>query len=468
MACLFILHYHYRPGGVRSVVERFLHAWARIGRWQRVVLAGGEAPDPSWLEQLRRTCGRVEIRVDAALGYNSEFPKGNVSEMRKTLQGWIAETRPDLLWVHNLSVGRNIKLGEAVGQLELDVPMLCHHHDWWVQNRWERWREFSMDSWERAATAIIPDGPHIRHACAHPADAALLGGHFPKRTAWIVPPMPPSLAEISPPPGHGSYWLAPCRILRRKNLLETLLLTKWHRPKGRLLISGSVSSAAEAAIGHAVQQAADVLGLTLEIGAANHSSMENLYRHAEMILQTSVQEGFGLTSWEAGVHHRPLLLRRLPGLTEAFEHSGASFAGAYQEMLLPVELLTPLEHQLQVRGWLRQCSLLPEPWRSHAAQLANPTRRSTVAFSSLTVTGQLELLSNWARLEPALRQHNPWLQNSEIFQPTIPGIFLESGISSLERLLARPATVPSTTSEAVVSALLNASIPNARQHPLLW
>ena len=30
------------------------------------------------------------------------------------------------------------------------------------------------------------------------------------------------------------------------------------------------------------------------------------------------------------------------------------------------------------------------------------------------------------------------------------------------------ATAMVATSEAVVSALLNASIPNARQHPLLW
>ena len=242
MACLFILHYHYRPGGVRSVVERFLQAWARVGRWQRVILAGGENPDSAWLEHLRKTCGRVEVRVDAALGYTAEFPKGNVSEMRKTLQGWISETRPDLLWVHNLSVGRNIKLGEAVGQL--DVPLLCHHHDWWVQNRWERWQEFSTDSWQPAASAILPDGPQVRHACAHPADAALLGRHFPDRVAWIVPPMPKAPVEISPIPQRDPYWLAPCRILRRKNLLETLLLTKWHRPQGRLLISGSVSSAA--------------------------------------------------------------------------------------------------------------------------------------------------------------------------------------------------------------------------------
>ena len=466
MACLFILHYHYRPGGVRSVVERFLLAWERVGRWQRVILAGGEAPDPAWLEHLRRTCGRVEVRVDAALGYTSEFPGGGVSEMRKSLQNWISETRPDLCWVHNLSVGRNIKLGEAVGQLR--VPMLCHHHDWWVQNRWERWQDFSIDSWQQAASAILPDGPHVRHACAHPADAALLGRYFPTRTAWIVPPMPTAPAEISPTPHPDSYWLAPCRILRRKNLLETLLLTKYHRPKGRLLISGSVSSAAEAANGRAVQQAAEALGLSLEIGAATHSSMEHLYRHAEMVLQSSVQEGFGLTSWEAGVHHRPLLLRRLPGLTEAFEHSGASFPGAYHEVLLPAEFLTPQEHLRQAKGWLRQCSLLPEPWRAQATQLGEPTRGSTVAFSSLTVAGQLELLRSWTRLEPALRQHTPWLQNPEIFQPTVPAIFLENGLASLERLLARPPATPTSTPDAVVSALLDSAIPSARPHPLLW
>ena len=466
MACLFILHYHYRPGGVRSVVERFLFAWARAGRWQRVILAGGEAPDPAWLESLRKACGRVEVRVDAALGYHSESPIVNVSEMRKTLNGWISETRPDLLWVHNLSVGRNLRLGEAVRQL--GVPMLCHHHDWWVQHRWERWQEFSLDSWEQAAAAILPDGPEVRHACAHPADAALLGNYFGERVAWIVPPMPPAPAEISPCHHREPYWLAPCRILRRKNLLEALLLTRWHRPHGRLLISGSVSSAAEAANGRAVQQAADMLGLSLEIGAATHSSMDDLYRHAEMVLQTSVQEGFGLTSWEAGVHHRPLLLRCLSGLTEAFEHSGAAFPGAYHEVLLPATFLTPHERQLQAKGWVRQCAYLPEPWRSQAALLAEPAREGLIAFSSLTVTGQLEILRDWDRLESALREHNPWLDHPEIFQPATPALFLESGLSSLERLLTHAAPARTTSAAEVVSALLDAAIPNARHHPLLW
>lgn len=54
------------------------------------------------------------------------------------------------------------------------MRLVCHHHDWWVESRWERWCEVKIQggSFEFACRSTLPDGPHVRHLCVHPDDAA--------------------------------------------------------------------------------------------------------------------------------------------------------------------------------------------------------------------------------------------------------------------------------------------------------
>ena len=68
---LCVLHYHFRPGGVRRVIEMGLPALARAAGIARVVLAAGEAPPADWRELMERAlhpCA-VEWCVEPAFGY---------------------------------------------------------------------------------------------------------------------------------------------------------------------------------------------------------------------------------------------------------------------------------------------------------------------------------------------------------------------------------------------------------------
>jgi hypothetical protein len=40
-------------------------------------------------------------------------------------------------------------------------------------------------------------------------------------------------------------WVVPCRVLRRKNIGEALLITRWLRPEAHLVVTGSASSSDE-------------------------------------------------------------------------------------------------------------------------------------------------------------------------------------------------------------------------------
>jgi hypothetical protein len=114
---LVVVHYHYRPGGVRRVVELGLHALLshRPGTWDSVTLAGGEAPETAWWEALRAQHPEVhwQLAVDPALGYTAESRLTSVERRRRLRRFWSELFRPfpdgsAVVWLHNPGLGRNL------------------------------------------------------------------------------------------------------------------------------------------------------------------------------------------------------------------------------------------------------------------------------------------------------------------------------------------------------------------------
>ena len=489
MPTLFVHHYHFRPGGVRRVIERGLSDWARTGRWDRIILSSGEEIETGWLANLRKSLGWVELEtlVDHRLGYAADFCHGSLieelAEVGKIFRESWRKTKPNLVWVHNLSVGRNVRLGLALGRMcqAEGIPMLCHHHDWWVEQRWNKWREMNdlgIDSLELAAEATLPTGPHIRHACVHPRDAKVLARHFGSGGAWIPNPAPEEV-EVAPSEielvrerlGHGSLWLAPCRILRRKNLIEAVLLTKLLRPEATLLISGRPSSAGEVDYAKAVAESANVLGLTYRFGVADDENLKipALMASAECVLQTSVQEGFGLPVLEAAELRRPLILRELPELTPWLVDSGGKFPLLYSDIEIPKRLISQNEMSRWEIGWEDQCAQLPAAWRNLAK---TASISSSETFSGLSVEGQLELLRNWNALETELLEANSWLHEwkslasaTELPSATAQNLDF-NWVEDMERLLGQSPSQGSAMQ--ALEDLFKTALPDAGKFPILW
>jgi len=72
----FIVHYHFRPGGVRRVIELATPHIVRAirPRVREVVLATGEAPYATWLRNFRASVRPVPVacQVEPALNYFTE------------------------------------------------------------------------------------------------------------------------------------------------------------------------------------------------------------------------------------------------------------------------------------------------------------------------------------------------------------------------------------------------------------
>jgi glycosyltransferase involved in cell wall biosynthesis len=443
---LTIVHHHFRPGGVRRVIEtatpHVLEHWPE--RVSAVVLATGEAPDPDWLKRFRaRLTGTpVKVVVQPAFGYLSELSvhgsrlvKLVVKSVLQLLPG--AKDEEVLIWAHNLGLGRNLFLARELTFTChcARIRLLMHHHDWWFENRWHHLAlpERGFRKLPAVANAVLAASPMISHLAINQADAKVLEKHFPGLSGWlpdlVEPEAPPSAERVEAAQGWlrqqigeaAPVWLLPCRLLRRKNLAEALLLTRWLRPGAWLVTTGGVSSADEQPYANALADAARAHHWPLHLGVFRGEerakpSVQELLAASEAIVLTSLQEGFGLPYLEAAAARRPLVARQLPNIAPDLKKFGFTFPQYYREVLVDPGLFNwPREQKRQTRGFAEWKSSMPGSAGKFVGKptlLAAGNKPAPVPFSRLTLTAQLEVLAqpvdqSWERCLPL----NPFLKN---------------------------------------------------------
>ncbi|MDI1249444.1 MAG: hypothetical protein PSV13_11320 [Lacunisphaera sp.] len=515
---LVLVHSHYRPGGVRRIVELGCSALVRHLRPRptSVVLVGGEAPDPAWLAAFRRRLDDIPVTcaIERAAGYASEMsarPAAVVARIRALLARVLPDASPSncIIWAHNLGLGRNLLLARELTRfcVRRRLPLVSHHHDWWFDNRWQRWPEMrraGFRSLAAVAATILPTAPTVRHASINRFDGRILHRHFRAQAGWVPnlggPPSPPSTTQVSQARrwlrdqlgGPAPVWLVPCRLLRRKNLAEAWLLTRWLRPEAWLVTTGGASSADEAAYAAALGAAARRHGWRLRLGvlAGGESakpSVPALLAASETVLLTSLQEGFGLPNLEAAAAGRPLLVRTLPNIAPDLAQFGYRFPQSYDELLVaPLLFDWPAEHRRLAPRWLAWRRQLPRSCRSLAEApplLAAGATARPVPFSRLTLVAQLEVLANpaeqsWAACAPLNSFLPAWRERAALgrlaVSPQPRGAMHWLGERAYARhfsalLHARPARAPSPTAGAAAAAeFFRAKLAGANQYPLLW
>jgi glycosyltransferase involved in cell wall biosynthesis len=515
---LVIVHSHYRPGGVRRVIELAMPHVAGALRppATEVLLVGGEAPDEAWLSHVRKTAALCEVTcaIEPALGYISEQrarPIALARRIRGHLRRCLAGSMPEscVVWAHNLGLGRNLLLAQALGDIcaELGVRLVCHQHDWWFDNRWARWPEMRRTGFrtlDAVARTILPGSSNVRHATINQADARHMRRHFGARAGWLPNPAAPATRPAAARVRRARVWLrqqigddapvwlVPCRLLRRKNMAEALLLTRWLRPEAWLVTTGAMSSADETGYSNALHLAVQRNGWRMRLGVLSGSevgkpAVEELLAASEVILLTSLQEGFGLPMLEAAAAGRPLIARSLPNIAPDLASFGFRFPQAYQEIMVDVGLFDLREEiRRQAQRWRAWRAGLPKACRllAESPQLAEGSGGARgVPFSRLTLLAQLEVLAHpiaesWERcaaLNPFLlrwraraaegaltasrwpREAAKWLGG-----PAYGHRFAELLHSHSSRPVQRDAGV------RVAKEFIRAKLGAENQYPLLW
>jgi glycosyltransferase involved in cell wall biosynthesis len=426
---LVVIHYHLRPGGVRRVIELATAQLAkRLSRTlEFVVLAVGERPDSKWKSQFQTqlTGTPSEFFIEPAFNYLSEqhLATGQVrTRLRVALKSLLhdAQDGNTVVWAHNLGIGRNLLLTHEVTRAcaERGIPLLLHHHDWWFDNRWRRWPEMrsaGFTNLNRVARVIFASVNSTHHLAINRSDALQLRRGFSGNAHWV-----PNLIERAEAPPkkrvwatrawlqelfnerNAPVWILPCRALRRKNMAEALLLTRWLRPEAWLVTTGGASSADEQLYFKRLVAAAHENRWRLRLGIlrgdeSKKPSVPELLAASEAVLLTSIQEGFGLPYLEAAAARRPLIARSIPNIAPDLKQLGFRFPQYYEEILIDPRLFDWRAEQGRQTNlfqvWRKQ---LPRPVQAFAGRppfLAAGSKPRPVAFSRLTFTAQLQVLS---------------------------------------------------------------------------
>ena len=446
---LIVLHNHFRPGGVRRVIELAAPHIARVlrPRVTEVVLVGSDTPEDGWLENFETLLAPLPVtcKADPALGYLSEqrqvAPREIAARLRVFLQGLLDETllNGGVVWAHNHGLGRNLPLTRELDRAcaARNTPLIFHHHDWWFDNRWQRWpemRQHGFRSLSRVAATIFPPSSNVRHMAINQADAAVLEHHFPQQSGWLPNPASDTVTPdregvrqarhwLGQHLGHDApVWLMPCRLLRRKNVGEALLIARWLRPEAWLVTTAAVTSPDEEPYANRLNAAAVRHRWPLRLNVLNKSArgaprITELIGASEAVLLTSLQEGFGLSYIEAAVGSRPLIARNLPNIAPDLAEWGLRFPQSYDELLVHTALFDRRgEEDRQKQLFSTWRDGLPSGVRRLAGEpmlLAMDPRCDAIPFSRLTLTAQLEVLAHpaavsWAACAALNPQLGSW------------------------------------------------------------
>ncbi len=508
---LIVLHYHFRPGGVRRVIELatpFLGT-TLVPKITEVMLASGEKIDAAWLGSFSRSLGELPVTefVAPCFGYVSEM-KEQTKVLLEKLDGEVQRLLAGseaLVWFHNPGVGRNLPLAQCVQRAGTvhSLSLVMHQHDWWFDNRWSRWPEFEATGFSTlaaTASALLSGNRSVHQVAINQSDTAILRRHLGNRAAWL-----PNLLASHVPPAEDAVenarqwlqqrtggsdhpvWILPCRLLRRKNVAEALLLTRWLRAGAWLVTTGGVSSADEQAYARKLNAAAAEhrWPLRLSVLAGDESKMpkvNELVAASEAVVLTSIQEGFGLPYLEAAEAYRPLLARRLPNVAPDLRQFGLTFPQSYDELLVDGSLFDfhaerERQHALFER-WKLAMPAAVQPFANEPEWLACA---GAVPFSRLTLTAQLEVLAkplsqSWSRCAPLNPFLAGWREAAESarLQPT-SGLEQArtqlSGAAYAARFCEILATENRTSSDdaiALQDEFIRARLAPENLYPLLW
>jgi glycosyltransferase involved in cell wall biosynthesis len=433
-----VVHHHLRAGGVRRIIELALPPLVKEGAIRRVTLAVGEASDARWIENLRKSLEPIPLEVvcHSAFRYLPDKPPA-IAPLRRRIARALAQLAPvpaeTLFWMHNPGLARNLVLTDELRRFATanGVPAVFHHHDFWFDNRWSRWpglRAAGFRSVDAVAEAVFGAEAPVVHATINRHDAVFLerrgtGTWMPNLTSWQKPCPPRKRAAarrwLTQKLGDdGPVWLFPTRFLRRKNLAESVLVTRWLRPDAWMVTTAGVSSAEEAEYARRLENAARRRGWRARFRMLEHEdgrvpSISALMAASEAVVMTSAQEGFGLPYLEAVAAGRPLIARRLSNVVPDLAALGFRLPGLYDEVWIDAALLDEKkERERQDAAWKTWRRQIPRSLQTLAGRPAVLKTESgrPLPFSRLTLAGQLEVLAHPAEEAWTLcRRWNPTL-----------------------------------------------------------
>jgi hypothetical protein len=430
---LAVFHYHLRQGGVTGVVTQACIALGlHSGAVDEVILVTGSDENTDTVVSRIRSASpglEVSVRVHPEIGYVSEQFDVSMPALEARIVSVLSENylSEDIVWwVHNYHLGKNPAFTSAlidVLETEPGQRAVFQIHDFPECARFENLAELRAHMSGR----VYPVLPNLVYATINLRDRRLLTeAGIPEGAVVALPNPVPTPTVDGAPQGteargpdrrevlhrlgaacgdrfprfdpDGLLVLYPVRAIRRKNVLEagflTRLLNTELSPPANLILTLPGTSPLEKPYSDMVEAAFEggilpgMAGIGGELEAAG-LSFEDLARTADLVVSTSVQEGFGYAFFEAPLRGTPLAARHLDvlnGLDHLFEGYPHAF---YRELRVPFESpsIDSIRAILRIRyeEYLERASQrMPDaPRRRVAAEITEMLDDPTIDFSFL-------------------------------------------------------------------------------------
>ncbi len=359
-----ILHYHLNRGGVTQVVLNHLRsldeALEAPDRVRVALFYGGrrEGISDDQLQGFRS----LEVTLHETIGLEYDgggAPSSNelYFELQQTLATIEFAPENTVLHIHNHSLGKNASLPAAQRQLASDgYPLLLQIHDFAEDFRPGNYVDLERSSPTASAdwpSIVYPAATQIHYASLNRRDFKILAEAGVGKSNLHLLPNPvgdfgtlpdkdatrQKLSHLFNVDRESTYILYPVRGIRRKNLGEALLWSILAEGRATVGLTLPPLNPIERGSYDTWKAFANELNLTcrFETGARHGMSFVENLSAADLILTTSVAEGFGMVFLESWLAGRRLIGRDLPEITVDFADAGLCLKELSPRLAVPIE-----------------------------------------------------------------------------------------------------------------------------------
>jgi hypothetical protein len=367
---LAVFHYHLLGGGVTAVIAEACGILLRHRVVESITLVTGtEDKVQEMVHRLRGAGGidssAVQSVVHPELGYAANIPGFNSDELSGRIKAVLTQNycrKNTIWWIHNHHLGKNPALTRAVVEVLRERPeqrCILQIHDFPEAGRYANLAYLN----EHVSSDPYPILSNVQYVVLNERDRRILLAAGIPEAATSVLQNPVKSMPMKPAPNSGGNFRAalaafhaksgpprteqgsfdpagrilvyPVRCIRRKNVLEAALLTRLLEEQSEhsanLLITLPGVSEQERRYSQMVEEAYQRgvirgifgIGETLDTAGVTFSE---LMTQSDLIISTSVQEGFGYAFFEGLASGTPLLARYLDVLegTQSLFHGFAA------------------------------------------------------------------------------------------------------------------------------------------------
>lgn len=400
-----VIHYHLNPGGVTRVIENSIHALQKSQSNIEIgIISSSSLPKTINVKSEKLPClGYSDKEVDLP-------PEKLISELKKACFN-LFQKLPDIWHFHNHSLGKKNSLGEIITQLAKEgCNMLLQTHDFGENGRTECYQRLLTSP--KGTSELYPIRENIHYGLLNRRDLEILEGATPnpayKKNIHIISnPVSKEKLEKSIPKREimdvDSLILYPVRGIRRKNIGEIVLWSALTGDDTGFAISLSPENPKEKPQFNRWKQfsAKHNVPVAFGINDSKKFSFAQIINAADIIITTSIMEGFGMTFLEPWLYGKSLCGRDLPDITKDFKEKGIQLETLYSELPIPIDLINRKEFKNNLlRSLQKRSEVYRERFnRDHFEQeFDSLTQKGFIDFAILEETSQekviLEVLHN--------------------------------------------------------------------------